>query len=59
MTVASRSSEKLGAVNVGSMFEHLRKERFLKSKFSLAVLDGRLRRSCIEELATSVQPGDE
>lgn len=50
MTGASLSSEKVGAANVDSMLDHCEKKRFLKKSFSLAVVDGHQRRSCIQIL---------
>lgn len=57
MTVASPSSGTFGAVNVETTIENRWKERFLKEKFLLAVVNGPHRRSCIQKLATSTQPG--
>lgn len=50
------TSEKLGAVNVHSKLHHPGKERFLKRKFLLAVVDDCYRRSCIQKLVNYEQP---
>lgn len=59
MTVIISASERLGTVDVEGMLEHCGKDRFNKDTFLLATVHNRRRRSCIQKLATSGQPGAE
>lgn len=59
MTVAVPAPVKLSAVTVHSMLEQLEKDRFLKTNFSLTIVDGPHRPFCIRKLAASEQPGTE
>lgn len=57
MTVAILASGKLVSVRVDCMPKKRSLERFLKTDFWLATVDGRRRRYFIRKLACSAQPG--
>lgn len=56
MTVSNSVSERFGAVEVDFMFEQQRTDLFLRKEFSVAIVDGCYRWSCIQKLVDSGEP---
>lgn len=59
MNIAHSVSGRFSAVKVGDMLEQRRTDLLLSKELVLALLEGRHRRSCIQKLADSCEPGAE